>query len=243
MSAGTTVWEVDREPALAVCAAPRLAPEAAAAIASERARFRATGAFTDGPVLMVGSATPERLEVFPATFAWHTVDRERPLAGVVGGLGVQLAVLTERGPRWQRRGPAVDAAELWSISAAGACVPGVPLTRQVLVEAEEELGLRPADLLEMRPLAVVRSRPRRLVEVVYAARLRPGAVARPDGVEAVEVRTAWDPAELPGELDPLTRAWSGELLRLLAGYLGRSAGRSARAPAAPSATLARAVTR
>lgn len=243
MSPGTAVWPLDREPELVAAAPPSLAPAQAAAIDAERARFRRTGAFTDGPLLMARSARPDRLAVFPATYAWHTVDRETPLRGTLGAVGVQLAVLSDSGPLWQLRGDRVEAPGRWSVSAAGAAVPGVPLERQVTAEAREELGLHPADMLWLRPLAIVISRPRRVVEVVYTARLRSGAVPRPDGVEAVEVRATWDPSDLPGPLDPLTHAWSGELRRLLAGQAGRSAGRSARAPSAPKATLARAVTR
>jgi ADP-ribose pyrophosphatase YjhB (NUDIX family) len=210
------VWPVDRAPAVLVGESARQAPERMAEIGAARERFRRTGRFSDGPVLMVRAASAERIDAFPATFAWHVVDRVAPLVGTVGVLGVQLAVTTPAGMLWQRRGDAVDAPGWWSISVGGAVPPGVRLEDQVLTEAAEELGLAAGDLLELAPLAVVVSAARRLVEVVYTARLRPGSTARPDGVEVVEVRAAADPSELPGDLDPLTRCWSGRLLALLA---------------------------
>jgi ADP-ribose pyrophosphatase YjhB (NUDIX family) len=212
-----TVWPVDAVPEMAVADPPELSPAALAALAAERNRMAADGVLTDGTVMMVAGATSQRLTVFAATFAWHVLDRRTPLPGVVGGLGVQLALATEAGLVWQRRGPAVDHPSVWSISAAGAVQPGVGLEEQIVAEAEEELGLGRDDLVCLRPLAVISGERRRLVEVVFAAGLRPGAEIRPDGAEVTEVRVADTPADLPGGLESLTAGWWPELVRLAAG--------------------------
>src|SRR5207344_3664572 len=108
--------------------------------------------------LMVRAAAPERLTVYPATYAWHTADRVRALPATAGALGVQLAVVGDGGAiLWQRRTEAVDHPGGWTISVAGSAVPGVGLERQLVAEADEELGLGRSDLEGLAPLALVES--------------------------------------------------------------------------------------
>jgi ADP-ribose pyrophosphatase YjhB (NUDIX family) len=213
-----TVWPVDALPQMTVVDPPTLPRDSAADLAAERRRMAADCTLTDGRVIMVAAAAAERLIVFEATYAWHLVDRRDGLPGVAGGLGVQLALTTPDGLVWQRRGPGVDHPLSWSISAAGTVQPGAGLEEQIVAEAREELGLRRDDLAGLRPLAVVVGERRRIVEVVFTARLPPGAELRPDGAEVTEVRVARTPADLPGGLESLTAGWWPELVRLATGY-------------------------
>jgi isopentenyldiphosphate isomerase len=214
VSAGVAVRPLDRVPELEVVAAPELGAADAARIEAERRRLDGHPAMVDGPILMVASAETERLVVYPATYAWHTADRVDPLTGTVGALGVQLALVREDGVLlWQRRSDEVDHPGGWTISVAGSAVPGVDLERQIVDEANEELGLGSADLEGLAPLALVKSGRGRTVQVVFRARLRAGATPTLRDSEVAEVRFAHDFPEL-GPVETLTASWWRELVRL-----------------------------
>jgi isopentenyldiphosphate isomerase len=214
VSAGVAVRPLDGVPAVEVVAAPELGPADAARIEAERRRLDAHPDMFDGPILMVRAASPERLTVYTATYAWHTADRARPLPATAGALGVQLAVVGDGGAiLWQRRTDTVDHPGGWTISVAGSAVPGVGLERQVVDEASEELGLCRADLDGLAPLALVESQRGRTVQVVFRARLRPGATPALRESEVAEVRLARDLPEL-GAVETLTASWWEELVRL-----------------------------
>lgn len=214
MSAGLAVRPLGRVPEVDVAAPPELGAADAARVESERRRLDGHPAMLDGPILMIASATPERLAVYPATYAWHTADRVDPLPGTVGALGVQLALVREDGPLlWQRRSDAVDHPGGWTISVAGCAVPGAGLERQIVDETAEELGLGRADLLDLGPMALVDDRRGRTVQVVFRARLAQGARIDPQPAEVAETRFA---AAYPGEgpAESITAAWWPELVRL-----------------------------
>jgi ADP-ribose pyrophosphatase YjhB (NUDIX family) len=216
VTAGVTVAALEREPRLLPSPTPALAPASVSAVAEATARIEADPHLVDGPVLMVASACVEAVRAFAATYAWHVASREGgvPEAGL-GSLGVQVAVADpERGLLWQRRSEYVDGAGGWSISAAGVTVPGAPLRDQALAELAEELGLDAGDLSALEPMALVVAAPQRVVQVVYRARLRPGAEPRPDPQEVADVAWAADPRDLPGPLEPVTGGWWRRLIDL-----------------------------
>ncbi|HYX87630.1 MAG TPA: NUDIX domain-containing protein [Gaiellales bacterium] len=209
------VWPLDRVPPLRSVPPPDLNALTRDRIECVRTRLAAHPTMTDEPILMVAAATPAELSVYPATYAWHAADRAAPLPGTQGGLGVQLALTAGDDMLWQRRGPGVDHPGYWSISVAGCAVPGAGLADQIRDEAREELGLDPGHLADLRPLALVVPAEGRTVQVVFHARLADGVRPAPDGVEAVDVRKARAPEELPGAVDPLTAAWWSVLAGLL----------------------------
>ena len=214
MSAGVAVRPLDRVPAVELVAAPDLGPADAARVEDERRRLDAHPDMFDGPILMVRAAAPHRLTVYPATYAWHTADRARPLPATAGALGVQLAVVGDGGAiLWQRRTDTVDHPGGWTISVAGSAVPGVDLERQVVAEAEEELGLGRADLEGLAPLALVEAQRGRTVQVVFRARLLAGAAPALRESEVAEVRFARDLPGL-GAVETLTASWWRELVGL-----------------------------
>jgi hypothetical protein len=214
VSAGVAVRPLDRVPAVDLVEAPELGSADAARVEVERRRLDAHPDMFDGPILMVRAAAPDRLAVYPATYAWHTADRARPLPATAGALGVQLAVVSDGGAiLWQRRTGAVDHPGGWTISVAGSAVPGVDLERQIVDEADEELGLARADLDGLAPLALVESERGRTVQVVFRARLRAGAAPTLRESEVAEVRFAHDFPEL-GPVETLTASWWRELVRL-----------------------------
>ncbi len=217
MSAGIAVRPLDREPAVEVVPAPALAANDRARVEAERRRLDAHPAMVDGPILMVSSAAPDRLAVYPATYAWHTADRAGPLPGTQGALGVQLALVGEDGTLvWQRRSDAVDHPGGWTISVAGTAVPEVALERQIADEAGEELGLAPADLIGLEPMALVDDRRGRTVQVVFRAGLSLSARITPRPDEVAEIRRA---ASYPGDgpAESITAAWWPDLVRLATG--------------------------
>ncbi len=214
MSAGVAVRPLDRVPAVELLAAPELGPVDAARVEAERRRLNAHPDMFDGPILMVAASAPDRLTVYHATYSWHTADRADPLPATAGALGVQLAVVGDGGTiLWQRRTETVDHPGGWTISVAGSAVPGIGLERQVVAEAEEELGLGRDDLEGLAPLALVESARGRTVQVVFRARLRAGAVPALRESEVAEVRFARDLPEL-GPVETLTASWWRELVRL-----------------------------
>jgi isopentenyldiphosphate isomerase len=214
VSGAVAVRPLRRVPELAVGPAPALGSAEADRIESERRRIAAHPAMVDGPVLMVVSADPERIAVYPATYAWHTADRTEPLAGTHGALGVQLALVGADGLLlWQRRSNAVDHPGGWTISVAGTAVPGAALDAQIVAEAAEELGVREGDLRHLRPMALVDDRRGRTVQVVFRAGLSPSARIAPHPAEVAETRFApVYPGDGPQEL--ITAAWWPELVRL-----------------------------
>jgi hypothetical protein len=217
VSAGVTVRPLERVPAVDTVAVPVLGPGDEARLEAERRRMAAHPAMIDGPVLMVAFAAPERLAVYPATYAWHTADRVDPLPGTHGALGVQLALVGESGAiLWQRRSDAIDHPGGWTISVAGTAVPGPDLDAQIVAEAAEELGLGPGDLLGLRPMALVDDRRGRTVQVVFRAGLPPSARIVPHPAEVAETRlAAVYPGDGPSEM--ITAAWWPELVRLATG--------------------------
>jgi isopentenyldiphosphate isomerase len=217
VTAGISVRPLDRVPAVVISAPPELGRADAARVDAERRRLDAHPAMVDGPTLMVSTAAPDRVAVYPATYAWHTADRAGPLPGTHGALGVQLALVGEDGTLvWQRRSDTVDHPGGWTISVAGTAVPGIALKRQIVAEADEELGLTPGDLIGLEPLALVDDRRGRTVQVVFRAGLSPSAqiVPRPD--EVAEIRLA---ATYPGDgpAESITAAWWPDLVRLATG--------------------------
>jgi isopentenyldiphosphate isomerase len=214
VSGGVAVRPLERVPELAVGPAPALGSDDEARIEAERRRLAAHPAMVDGPVLMVAAAAPERLAVYPATYAWHTADRAGPLPRTHGALGVQLALVGEGGAiLWQRRSDTVDHPGGWTISVAGTAVPGPGLEAQIVAEAAEELGLRPGDLLGLRPMALVDDPRGRTVQVVFRAGLSTSARIVPHPAEVTETRLAAAyPSEGPAEV--ITAAWWRELVRL-----------------------------
>jgi isopentenyldiphosphate isomerase len=216
VSAGVAVRRLDRVPDVEVVAAPALGAADAARVEAERRRLAAHPTMLDGPILMVASAQTERLAVYPATYAWHTADRVDPFPGTLGALAVQLALVGEDGVLlWQRRSDAVDHPGGWTISVAGSAVPGVDLKAQIVAEAQEELGLARRDLEGLAPLALVESERGRTVQVVFRARLRPGAAPALRESEVAEIRFARDYPAL-GPAETLTESWWRELVRLAA---------------------------
>ena len=217
MSEGVAVRALDRVPELASMPVPVLDPADAARVAAERRRLAEHPAMVDGPTLMVAAATPERLAVYPATYAWHTADRAGPLPGTHGALGVQLALVGQGGALlWQRRSDAVDHPGGWTISVAGTAVPGPGLEAQVAAEAAEELGLGARDLLGLRPMALVDDRRGRTVQVVFRAGLSRSARIVPRPAEVAETRFA-DVYPDDGPAESITAAWWQELVRLAIG--------------------------
>ena len=217
MSAGVTVRPLERVPEVETVPVPVLGPADDARIEAERRRLDVHPAMTDGPVLMVAAAAPERLAVYPATYAWHTADRAEPLPGTHGALGVQLALVGEGGAiLWQRRSDAVDHPGGWTISVAGTTVPGAALEAQIVAEAAEELGLGPGDLIDLEPMALVDDRRGRTVQVVFHAGLSPSARIVLHPAEVAETRlAAVYPGDGPSEM--ITAAWWPELVRLAIG--------------------------
>jgi len=216
VTAGVAVRPLDRVPELEVVAVPELGAADTARVEAERRRLATHPTMVDGPILMAVSAEPERLVVYPATYGWHTADRVDPLAGTIGALGVQLALVREDGVLlWQRRSDEVDHPGGWTISVAGSAVPGIGLERQIVAEAREELGLARRDLDGLAPLALVEAGRGRTVQVVFRARLRPGAAPALRESEVAEIRFARDyPAR--GPVETLTASWWRELVRLAA---------------------------
>jgi ADP-ribose pyrophosphatase YjhB (NUDIX family) len=216
VSPGVTVAALEREPRVAETPPPSLSPASATAAVDAGAWIAGHAHLIDGPVLMTAAAAPGDITVFAATYAWHVASRAGgvPEAGL-GGLGVQIAVADRgRGLLWQRRSDEVDHPGAWSISAAGVAVPGRGLREQALDELREELGLGPAEIEGPEPMALVVSAPSRTVQVVYRARLRPGAEPRPDRREVAELAWAEDPCVLDGPLDALTGSWCEVLVAL-----------------------------
>lgn len=214
MSGEVAVRPLRRVPELAVGAAPALGPADGARIESERRRIAADPAMVDGPVLMVVSADPARIAVYPATYAWHTADRADPVPGTYGALGVQLALVGAGSLLlWQRRSDDVDHPGGWTISVAGTAVPGISLEAQIVAEAAEELGLGEGDLRDLRPMALVDDRRGRTVQVVFRAGLSPSSRIAPNPSEVAETCfAAVYPGNGPREL--ITAAWWPELVRL-----------------------------
>src|SRR4029079_3051507 len=176
VSAGIAVRRLDRVPAVVIAAPPDLGRADTARVDAERRRLDPHPAMGDGPILMVSTAAPDRLAVYPATYAWHTADRTGPLPGTHGALGVQLALVGEDASiLWQRRSDAVDHPGGCTISVAATAVPGVALEHQIVAEADEELGLGSADLLGLEPMALVDDRRGRTAQVVFRAGLSPSA--------------------------------------------------------------------
>jgi hypothetical protein len=217
VSGGVTIRPLAGVPVVSTSPAPILDRADEARIQVDRRRLDEHPAMVDGPVLMVVAAEPERLAVYPATYAWHTADRVRPLPGTHGALGVQLALVAEGGALlWQRRSEAVDHPGGWTISVAGTAVPGPGLEAQIVAEAGEELGLRPDDLIDIRPMALVDDRRGRTVQVVFRAGLAPAAAIVPHRSEVAEARLAVTyPGDGPAE--SITAAWWPELVRLATG--------------------------
>jgi hypothetical protein len=217
VSDGVAVRPLQRVPEVEIGPAPDMDASDASRVEAERRRLDAHAAMVDGPILMVSAAAPDRLAVYPATYAWHTADRAAPLPGTYGALGVQLALVAENGALlWQRRSDTVDHPGGWTISVAGAAVPGIALERQIAGEADEELGLAAHDLLDLRPMALVDDRRGRTIQVVFRAGLAPSAriVPQPDEVAEIRLAAAY-PAEGPSE--SITAAWWPELVRLAIG--------------------------
>jgi 8-oxo-dGTP pyrophosphatase MutT (NUDIX family) len=217
VSGEIAVRPLRRVPELAVGPAPALGAADEARVESERRRLAAHPAMVDGPVLMVAAVSPGRIAVYPATYAWHTADRAEPLPDTHGALGVQLALVGEDGMiLWQRRSDTVDHPGGWTISVAGTAVPGAGLDAQILAEAAEELGLDPADLVGLRPIALLDDRRGRTVQVVFRAGLSPAARIVPHPAEVAETRLA---AVYPGDgpTEMITAAWWPELVRLAIG--------------------------
>jgi hypothetical protein len=217
VSGEIAVRPLERVPDLAVGPAPALGAFDEARIEAERRRLAVHPAMVDGPVLMVAAAEPERLAVYPATYAWHMADRIGPLPGTHGSLGVQLALIGETGAvLWQRRSDTVDHPGGWTISVAGTAVPGPRLEAQIVAEAGEELGLGAGDLIGLQPMALVDDRRGRTVQVVFSAGLSPAARIVPRPAEVAETRLA---AVFPGDgpAESITAAWWPELVRLATG--------------------------
>jgi hypothetical protein len=145
VSGGVAVRPLQRVPAVEIGPAPDMDAADASRVEAERRRLDAHAAMVDGQILMVSAAAPDRLAVYPATYAWHTADRAAPLPGTYGALGVQLALVAEDGALlWQRRSDTVDHPGGWTISVAGTAVPGVA---QVVFRA----GLAPSARIVPRP--------------------------------------------------------------------------------------------
>jgi ADP-ribose pyrophosphatase YjhB (NUDIX family) len=218
VTGGVAVRPLDRLPALALIASPQLDSADAARVEAERRRLATHRTMFDGPILMVRTARTDRIEAYPATYAWHRADRAAPLPATIGGLGVQLALVDDRGALlWQRRSHAVEHPGVWTVSVAGCAAPEATLEDQIVGEAGEELGLERADLLGLTPLALVEDPPGRTVQVVFRAQVRPGAEIRPRPAEVAEIRFA---ATFPGDgFDrSITARWWPQLVRLATGY-------------------------
>jgi isopentenyldiphosphate isomerase len=217
VSGGVAVRPLRRVPAVEIGPAPGMDAADANRVEAERRRLDAHAAMVDGPILMVSAAAPDRLAVYPATYAWHTADRAAPLPGTYGALGVQLALVAGDGALlWQRRSDTVDHPGGWTISVAGTAVPGPGLDAQVAAEAAEELGLGARDLLGLRPMALVDDRRGRTVQVVFRARLSRSARIVPHAAEVAETRFA-DVYPDDGPAESITAAWWQELVRLAIG--------------------------
>jgi ADP-ribose pyrophosphatase YjhB (NUDIX family) len=218
VSGGLAVRPLDRAPEVVPVAPPDLGAAEHAQVDAERLCLDAHPTLSDGAILMVTAASPERLAVYPATYAWHTADRVWALPGTQGALGVQLALVGDGGAiLWQRRSDTVDHPGGWTISVAGCAVPDVDLERQIVDEAGEELGVGRDDLLDLGLLALVEDPRGRTVQVVFRARLRPGARVIPHPSEVAEVRFAKAFPE-DGAAESLTAAWWSDMVRLATGY-------------------------
>jgi hypothetical protein len=217
VSAGVSVRPLERVPALVVTAPPELGPADVARVEAERRGLAAHSTMFDGPVLMVRKAQTGRIEAYPATYAWHRVDRAAPLPATIGGLGVQLALVDGGGALlWQRRSDAIEHPGVWTVSVAGCAAPGTGLEDQIVDEAREELCLGRTDLLGLAPLALVEDPIGRTVQVVFRAQLGPDAKIRPRPAEVSEILFA---PTFPddGSDRSITARWWPELVRLAAG--------------------------
>ena len=197
-------------------AAPELGAADAARVEDERRRLDAPPAMLDGPILMIGPAAPERLAVYPATYAWHTADRVArcppPPARSACSSPWSATVARSCG---SDGADTVDHPGGWTISVAGSAVPGVGLERQVVAEAERGARARPGRSLE---LATARAgggpaRPHGAGRVPRAARRgaapdRLREPARSPRCGSLVTSRGWAPAE------SLTAAWWPELVRL-----------------------------
>jgi NUDIX domain len=214
VTAGVSVRPLDRVPELVLSSPPDIEPADVARIEAERCGLAAHPTMFDGPVLMARSVHTGRIEAYPATYAWHRVDRRAPLPATLGGLGVQLALVDGGGALlWQRRSETIEHPGVWTVSVAGCAAPGTGLEDQIVGEANEELGLGRADLVGIAPLALVEDPIGRTVQVVFRAWLRPDAEIRPRKAEVSEILFAPTfPSD--GTNRSITARWWPELVRL-----------------------------
>ena len=196
-------------PAVEIVAAPELGPADAARVEAERRRLDAHPAMFDGPILMVRG----RLRPTGSRSTRRRTPGTRPTAPSRSRARTARWACSSR---WSARTarscgsaaptPSTIPAGGRSASPAPRC-PGVALERQIVAEAEEELGLARADLLGLEPLALVDDRRGRTVQVVFRARpLAVGADRAAAGVEVAEIRLA---AAYPGDgpAESITAAW------------------------------------
>ena len=171
---------------------------------------RTPGRF-DGPIAFCHGISPGGAILRrPGRYSEALVVFQEPsLAYRLGfALGVQLFVEREGGDTlFQRRGPSIGRDPLlWTASASGGLTPGEEPRFAILADAAEEIGLSEAELVALRPVAVVANDDTGSALVVYRAGLGPGAEPHPDPGKVGELRWAASPADLGAQVSSDTLA-------------------------------------
>jgi hypothetical protein len=179
-------------------------PVARAVADARRFLARTPGRF-DGPIAFCHGVAPEGAILRRAgRYAEALVVFEEPtLAYRLGfALGVQLFVERAEGVTlFQLRGRSIGRDPLlWTASASGGLALEKSPREAVLADAEEEIGLGPADLEGFRPVAVCLNDDSGSALIVYHARLREGAEPVPDATKVAELHWAADPGALHAQV-------------------------------------------
>lgn len=198
------------DPGLRLEPVPALPPALAALLQAERAALEAHPRHFDGSQLMASALDGETIVGYEASYAWYAA-WQKAGAGTDFGLGsIGVGLLLDDGDGrtlWQRRSERVLFPGHWIYALGGGVTSGQTPREAVLAEAREELGLEPADLLDLRAVALLHWQELG-VYTVFRARLRPGAVLAPEPEEVAELRWVQDPLAELAPVQPLVdRIW------------------------------------
>jgi 8-oxo-dGTP pyrophosphatase MutT (NUDIX family) len=187
---------LDSIPRLRLAPPPELPAGVADVVEVERAKLNEHPYHFDGPQLIATTVSPQEFVCYQGSYAHYRAFREvgldTPLG--VGCVGIGLLLFFEEQELWVRRSAHVDQPGSWCFAVAGGVTDARDgLVGTVLKEVEEELGVKPRDVINLSPLALLKDEGG---YVLWQARLRAGTILNPNPAEVAETRWVEDWREL-----------------------------------------------
>lgn len=140
---------INKAPRVLMVDPPVLDREASQTLARQKERIDKAHNLFDGPILMCKQASPEKFELFPATYSWllsYYQDPENSPFGK-GAVGVSVMAHAQGEYLWTKR---ADDLLLcpgdWDFAASGAVDPGEDFVAAAKREMFEETGLEPYEI-------------------------------------------------------------------------------------------------